>query len=271
MATGRKAFYTSLDNEGPKPYVVIEGVRWIEKQGQDAIVVVATLDNLSLLNSSLGPDRVRRLQASETVLLGNSVRLTAATERKMVHSWPGPMLVLYPAKELLDKVDSIIGVTSVLVVPWLKADVQDWIRTWGAEELSAGESRAGEGGANESGPGVNSGQGILRAALSSLSRRVNVSTGLSHPGDKAAAIELFTILRDARIPCEAEEVKSLLLSLFAWSPQQANQVRDLVADLQAGKRPRKHKGYDRPLWNPNIFQLWREEAQAAANGSGAEP
>lgn len=253
MAAQRKAFFTSHE-EGPKPYEVIRGIQWLQEQGQDALVVVATLDNLSQLSSSLGLDRVRRLKASETVVLGTNTRLTAATELKMVRSWAGPVLVLYPSKDLLDKVDGIAGVTSVLVIPWLKTDTQDWIKTWAAVELGAAEPS----------PGANpktSDEAVLEAALNSLTKRVNVSTGLHHQGDKAAAIDLFGILRQAGVPFEAEEVKSILLSRFGWGPEQANQVRDLVADIQAGKRPRKHKGYDRPMWNPNILQMWQEESQ----------
>lgn len=270
MGTARKAFYTSIEPEGSKPHAVGDGIRWLAKQGQEALVVVATLDNLTLLESSLASERVRAMKASESVSLGANVRLTAATDRKMVSEWFGPVLVLYPTKALLDKVDSIVGVTSVLVVPWTKADMQAWIATWKAEEFGAAKTSPAAAPAPTPAASLKpSDRAVLEAALKSLTNRVNISTGLGHPGDKASAIDLFTILRGAGVQCESEEVKSLLLSRFNWGARQANEVSDLLVDLQAGKRPRKHRGYESPSWNPNILQTWREEAQAAPSGSSA--
>ena len=53
----------------------------------------------------------------------------------------GCVLVAYGDKKLLDIIDGCPGVTQVLALPWISADVASWVKTWNAVDLnSAGAS-----------------------------------------------------------------------------------------------------------------------------------
>jgi hypothetical protein len=96
--------------------------------------------------------------------------------------------------------------------------------------------------------------------MASLSMRVNLSTGLSHSSDKAAAVEAFRILASARRRWEPAEIEAWALG-NGWSGDAASELGQVAAGVLAGRRYQVRPGQS---WRPDILDVWEE---AAAKGS----
>lgn len=172
--------------------------------------------------------------------------MSILTEKEARYSWDGPVLALYPSSKLLDKIDGIPGVTSVLVVPWLEIEVDPWIKTWLA--LPLGSTQDVKAPSYDMDP-------VLISALRSLTERVNLSTGIGHPLDHSAAIWMFRILRKGGVKFDPGAVKGWLMSEGKWTPQGANAVQKVAANIIAGKG--LHAGQQ--AWAPDILKQWKGE------------
>lgn len=97
----------------------------------------------------------------------------------------------------------------------------------------------------------------LRCRQNSVSTLIqSISTGITHPLVRPKAVWLFRILRDGGVPFDPEAIKGWLLSQGGWTPQGANDVRQVAADVLGGKRLQTE---ERP-WAKDILQQWRDKA-----------
>src|SRR5690606_24033833 len=151
----------------------------------------------------------------------------------------------YPNKKLLDKIDNMRGVTDVLVIPWSLQEVQYWIDTWQAIEFGASEHQTET---TFSDP-------VVEEALKSLTSRVNLSSGIAHPRDKATAVDLFKKLKVAKIAYDPSEIRGWLVR-HSWRSDDADAVKDIATKIQQGKSVRAAQGGGAD----DIVSVWRERA-----------
>lgn len=217
------------------------------KTAMTALLAIPAKDNLRGVISKVIGDRVARELASGKAvpIQQSSSDICLITQRTKLTSWRGgPVLVAYPTKQLLDMLDDMYGITEILVVPWRLSEVQYWLDTWAPQELgsSVPTPRA-----------LSIGNLVVVEALKTLTRTVNLSTGISHPSDRQAAIDLFQRLREAGEHFSPSEVRAWLVSQGGWRPQDADQVKSIAESILAGKRLR---GGGR-FWADNIVEQWR--------------
>jgi hypothetical protein len=148
------------------------------------------------------------------------------------------------ASKLLDMVDGLRTPSDILVVPWLRNEIELWVQAWGAREL---------GSSAESSP-VPFPNPTVRAALESLTSRVTLSTGIVHPSDRAAAITMFRLLHTAGEPFDPDEVKGWLVAQLGWQPKHAGDVADVAEGVLAGKRFRLCSSGE---WPADIVDRWK--------------
>ncbi|MEE9261472.1 MAG: hypothetical protein V3U95_02700 [Dehalococcoidia bacterium] len=202
------------------------------KTAVTALLAIPTKANLSGLISKVIGDRVaRELASGKAVPMQHSLSdIRLITQRTKLTSWRGgPVLAAYPTKQLLDMLDDMYGITEILVVPWRLAEIQSWVDTWGPQKL--GSSVPAPQAIYIENP-------IVVEALKSLTDTVNLSTGILHPRDRQAAIDLFQRLRQAGKQFNPSEVRAWLVSQGGWSPQDADQVKSIAESVLAGKRLR---------------------------------
>lgn len=243
-----------IKTEGPDESAIIKGLAWLVGLGNNdvskrsALLAVPIKRNLDgVISSTIGEAVTKSLAKGEKVSIKSST-LSLLTERLSVYSWAGPVLAIYPTKRLLDKIDGLIGVTDVLVIPWALVSVQYWIDTWAALELGVDtQSRHSKRFSNP----------VVEVALEALTSRVNLSTGISHPLDRSAAIALFKILRDAGISYNPDEIRGWLVSQGGWHPKGADSVKRVAADVLARKKLKGGQGG----WKKNILAIWEERAK----------
>jgi hypothetical protein len=240
---------------GEYQQAIIKGIAWLiqlaesDTSKRSALLAVPTHSNLrGYISSVIGDKAVARFNKGQTVILNDLVEVYLLTERKVLYSWNGPVLAIYPTKRLLDKIDSLPGVTDVLVIPWTIQEVQDWIDTWAATELGAAHQVATRK------PFSNP---IVEAALEALTERVNLSTGILDTSDRAAAIDLFMILRDSGISYDPKEIRAWLVSQGGWRPSDADDVKSVAEAILAGKALRGH----RRTWSDDILEIFEQRAK----------
>ena len=89
----------------------------------------------------------------------------------------------------------------------------------------------------------------IKNAIQTLSRAVNVSTGLIHPNDKNKARELFKILHANGVVLLKSEIVDLALE-HKWAPKYADELGSLGQQIGEGKPARVKDG---PYWAADIF------------------
>lgn len=212
-----------------------------------ALLAIPVKDNLRGIISKVIGDRVAKDLASGKAvpIKQSSSDIRLITQRTKLTNWRGgPVLVAYPTKQLLDMLDDLYGITEILVVPCRLAEVQYWVDTWAPQELrgSAPAVRA-----------ISIRNPVVVEALQTLTQTVNLSTGISHPSDRQAAIDLFHRLKEAGEQFNPSEVRAWLVSQGGWSPQDADQVRSIAESILAGK----HLKGSGMFWADNIVEQWR--------------
>lgn len=259
MKTERSSIYIHFQ-PGEYHQTIIKGVAWLiqlaksDASKSSALLAVPVHSTLrGDISSVIGDKAVTSFNKGNTVMLNNLVKVSLLTERTVQYSWNGPVLAIYPTKRLLDKIDSLTGVTDVLVIPWTIQEVQYWIDTWVATELSAAPQVATKK------PFSNP---IVEAALEVLTERVNLSTGSLHPLDRTAAVDLFRILRDNGIPYDPKEVRAWLVSQGGWRPSDADDVKKVAEAILARKALRGQ----RRAWSDNILEILEQRAKKRQAG-----
>ncbi len=244
-----------INSQGPNPQVIEEGLRWLDSicastQKCDGLLAfLGKSQSERVMSQVIGEHLAKALAKNQKVKLPNSpVELSLMTERERLYTWDSPVLVVYPSKKLLDKVDSLFGVTHVLVIPWTLEEIQYWIDTWGAYELGTQPTKSKR--RLVSNP-------VVEEALRSLTVGVNVSTGIGHPLDKASTIDLFRRLKAASEHFDPEEVRAWLVAEGNWKPKYADDVAEVARGVIEGKRFRG----TRSRWRKDIVKVWRKEAK----------
>lgn len=242
-----------IDSEGPDEEVVKLALAWVQQLGEqhedkrDAVLAVNTKKQLNGVVSTVIGDQAAKALNKKNPVGVSEAEIQLMTKRIDPQGWQsGPILAIYPDKDLLDKIDGIYGVTDVLVVPWSKNEVQYWIDTWGAQALRS----------DESGSTLNLADPIIEEALETLNLLVTTSTGITHPSDRSTCIEIFKTLHNEGIPFDPNAVRAWLVAEKHWDPDDADDVKEIADGVKAGKRFQYESG---GLSN-DIMRQWKEEA-----------
>jgi hypothetical protein len=94
---------------------------------------------------------------------------------------------------------------------------------------------------------------VVAEALRSLTIRVNVSTGIGHPSDRAAAIHAFRILKHGGHTWEPANIKAWAMA-NGWSARHADSLAEIAEGVKAGKAYRAGAN----SWRDDILAQWRQ-------------
>lgn len=241
-----------INSEGPNEEALEQGLVWLKELGdnyadkQNALLAVNTKSQLEgVFSSVVGEQVAKEVNNKNPVTLGD-VKIELMTQRIDPKDWNGgPILALYPDKDLLDKIDSLHGVTDILVIPWLRDEVEFWIQTWGASELNG----------NTSGDKPSFDEPIVRQAVDTLDGLVNTSTGITHPLDRSKCVEIFEILYTERYDYDPMTVRAWLVTERGWDPGDADDVEEIAEGVQAGKNFQTERGG----LADDIVDQWKQE------------
>lgn len=230
MPRDRKSLY--VDAAGSDLGAIRTALLWlsdaIRRAGHEGLLIVPALRGVEhgALSDVMGAQATAELKKHRRVGLDKGVTMALATWATLPTVWAGPILALHPDRATLDKIDAILQPPELLVVPWIPGEIGDWIATWGATDLESGKSHAQSGLSP-----------VIEEALRTLTNRVNISTGILHPSDRSAAIDLFKRLRAARFELEPEKIRQWLVR-HNWRPKDAEAVKKLVQAIVDRRRIR---------------------------------
>jgi hypothetical protein len=129
---------------------------------------------------------------------------------------PDVVLAFYISPSDLNVIDALTRTKAAIFVPWLDADGVAWQKTWNAQVPGAiiGEHRLGL-------------PVTVEAGLRTLTNRVNLSTGLSHPSDKQHAKKVFSDLRAQSVIYDPADVRIWAVR-NGWRPDDADELAQLA-------------------------------------------
>lgn len=239
-----------IRQEGPKTASLQTAFSWLQERmtasaSHQGLLAVSNKQILENIKGVLGEDVVKQLKKNNTIRL-KSGNLDLMTKNIHPHSGAGSVLVIYPPSQFLDRVDALQFASEILVLPWNLPEVEPWVQMWNVRELGDSSPRPTKTFSNPT----------VRAALETLTSQINLSTGLSHSSDKAAASEMFQLLKSSGEAFNPEEVKSWLVSQLRWQPEQANDAAEIAQNVLSGKTMRSGSS---TRWASDIVSYWKEE------------
>lgn len=231
------------------------GVRWLVQAGQSVgggWIAVPQIANIKTIAGYQGMGALGVLSKPPYEGRVNNITLRLITERKLAYGYENlPVLVCFARGDYLDKLHAIPKAKEMAVVPFIKKEIQEWISYSKASPLGRSSVAAPAAPTN----------GVLYAALDTLSLSVNKSTGLHHPLDRPKAIEIFRILKENGEVFHPTDIKAILVSEFQWTPEYAQDVADVAAGVLAGKHFQLKYGQS---FRSGIIEDWRTRAKGSS-------
>ena len=246
----RKSLF--IKSQGPDKTSVKKAFSWLVQNSKPrGFIAIHGYGNLDGVIRNVIGDAATKALRSQGRLADSKTEILLVTQNKLIYdAQNSPLVAFFPSAKLLDQLDSIENVSAMLVVPYRLSEVEPWIRTWNATELGQAEKPEQPLVSNK----------VVEEALKSLTGRVNVSTGIVHPSDRSAAIQMFEILRDAGETFTPEEVKAWLTAKGGWKATYAQEVADVARKILEGRKL-KSEGQ---AWADNILDQWRESARSTS-------
>ena len=245
-----------IDTYGGDEDAVARGFHWLcqtvaNRDNLSGTIAVLVLGNLNDVIQDVLGEEITRPLAKDKKLKLNYPTSTGETvielsplflRMRSIGFISGPVLAFYPNKAMLDMIDDMGSVSDVLVIPWLPVneakamtnsiplsvdkDVKHWIETWQAQILGAPTGDASPPPFYDP---------VVENALKALTRRVNLSTGISHPADERVAISTFKLLRNEGYTLDSEAIRAWLIR-HNWSAEDADAVCTLVQKIVQNRR-----------------------------------
>jgi len=215
-------------------------------QSKEITLLIPTKSQLNgtIIEASLGSARCKDLSSGHNVKVTENLSLKCETTRTIKsYSQTDIILCVFPSEKMLDLVDSVVGLEIAIIIPWIEKETDIWKKTWNPVILSEKPSEPEDLIDNP----------VVEEAMKMLTRRVNLSTDLSHPNDKGAAVEILRILRNNRENFNPDALKSWALR-NGWTPKGAENLRSYAQAIIEGKSIRGDSG----AWKPNIIDILRE-------------
>lgn len=178
--------------------------------------------------------RIRRLTAT----------IELATERTGSAVGGVPVLAVWVDDDQLERLE-LDRPSALCVIPWLPANISRWRDAYGPTNMRSGEPATAKQLASP----------VVERALESLTMRVNLSTGLGHPSDKAAAVGVFRILKSGGERYDVDEVAAWAAT-NGWGLGGARELSEIAQGVLEGRRYQ----VERHGWREDILEQWRDGA-----------
>lgn len=231
--------------------VLRDGFAWLRDMAlshlcADAAVWLPTLANADSLDEGIGRSSADKLRRDRRVFMAPATIQLFTMKTGPRRFKDGPVLALWLGDQDLDQIDELEAPAICSI------ENENWKRAWNATNASTGASTGAE--TTVTNP-------VVEAALCDLTDRVNLGTGITHPSDKDAAVELFRILRKAREPFDPDAIKAWAVR-NGWWPRHARTLAETAAKIADGKGVQIGRAAAGQHWKADVLKRWRAEAEA---------
>jgi hypothetical protein len=184
-------------------------------------LVVSTKGTFSstVIGEFFGAQVSKILCKGDAVDLGGGVSLNLETPRDVAsHKNYGVVMGIYLSKNDMGVVDTIRSAKGIVYLPWLEEEGKTWLSVW--SPIIWGNSSWTV--APLSLPTQ------AEQSLTSLSRGINLSTGLAHPSDKEAAKRMFSKLKSDGHYIAPEDIRLWAIK-NGWESRHADDLGKLAS------------------------------------------
>jgi len=144
----------------------------------------------------------------------------------------------------LMKIDDYNGIKAIVSIPWLKDDIERWIKTWKSKEIRT----------NEYSEIYELPEPIVQTAMKELTSVINTSTGITHPSDNNRA-KTFVRALYKYSTIEGNKTMAYLIRELDWKSDDASDMKKLIDTLNNGKY---FQGGDK-TYLKNHIKRWNEK------------
>lgn len=236
---------------GPDDEAAKLGLQWLIqfalKRRSSAGLFVATLGQAAHFARFLGRAGTEALRKRRYLDI-HGVRVHLLTERGLPYEFEGPILCMWVDDKQLEPIEGL-GAPALCAIPWQRTDLENWKLARTPTDLRTGVTSKGP-----------TAPPLLAAVLRSLTTAVNVGTGLAHPSDKAAAIDLFQTLKSAGEPFTGQAVRALA-SQLGWQAEDARELGELADKIAEGRKVRSPEPQG-TRWGAPALARWRSSNEA---------
>lgn len=233
-----------------KAFALLYEVLKKKENPKEAILLVPGKRSMegTTLETAIGTNIAKALLKQKSVKLEGlgSLKLETQQTFRGLRS-PTVIMGIYVTKKMLDQIDSAKNATAVILVPWSMEEVAEWRRTW--TPMIVGQAPAD--------PDILIKDPVVEEALKALTKRINLGTGLLHPSDKKAAVQLLRLLQQEGKKFDADSMRAWAVR-NGWAPQGANQLKEVADGILLRKRFRVG---DSPAWSDDIIDQLQQRAE----------
>lgn len=238
-----------FDSHGRDDDALREGFAWLvrEAAGGVGVVFVPGLRNADNLVPGLTSAEVQQLKKNRQLRKGLAT-IELGTERARVGVSDRPVLAVWMDDDQLAEIERSHP-AAICVIPWNRDDITNWRNAYGPTNMRSGQATAPMQITNP----------VVEAAMRTLTALVNLSTGLGHPSDKAAAVRTFQILRAGGESYSPAEVRAWAAA-NGWRLEHAAELAQIARGVAEGRSFR----VERFGFRDDILDQWRAEAATGA-------
>ncbi len=131
--------YSFIDVEVSNPDTIRRGISWLSQasENETAIIMIPTFTNLEgHITTIIGTQQAKFLKKNKFIQTDHNTTIHLATNNSMTHRNDNVrMLAVYQRSSMLDKIESEYhNISSILVIPWIRNDINEWKKTRRAKE-----------------------------------------------------------------------------------------------------------------------------------------
>lgn len=216
-----------IDSYGPDDEALLEGLRWLVRQGRErgseGAIVVPAVDNIESLGRVIGRDLAAYGRTHRRITL-NGLAVQLFTPRTQPGTFDGPVLVPWAHSGMVEGAERLQP-AAICATGWYEGGLDEWKRAWAPTDPRTGEA---ESSGDEAPPAVT-------GAVDSLSGPFG--NDVIHPMDKARAINAFKALHAFGIPTDPAVVRTLAIQRD-WEPDAADRLREIARKIGEGRAVR---------------------------------
>jgi hypothetical protein len=224
-----------------------EGFAWLAREAAGAVgvVYVPGLQNADNLSPGLTAAELQQLKKHRQLRKGPAT-IELATKRARVRVTDRPVLAVWMDDDHLAEIERGQP-ASICAIPWNRDDITSWREAYGPTNMRSGAAARRMEISNP----------VVEAAMRTLTALVNLSTGLGHPSDKAAAVRAFQILRGGGESYSPAEIRAWAAA-NGWGLGNAGELEQIARGVAEGRSFRVEQfGF-----RDDILDQWRADAVA---------
>ena len=201
-----------FDSEGPRKEPILQSLAFTKElcsQSKKPLKVVLVVPAKKYFDhgvfSGIFPrDYIRMLTKGISLTLPNTSTLSLDSVKTYNPYEPKDIVLgVHISRKDIENIEKTRNIFCIIIVPWIKDDIIEWKNTWNPRMI-------GSSGSIEDEYQVNLPL-VVERGLKSLTTRINLSTGLTHPSDYASAVELLKIMYKGGYQFNPSDIKITLM------------------------------------------------------------